>query len=114
MGSKLRKHPSVPDFVQLAGGERSGSKETVFTRASRRSSFNDEASREQAKHFRDISKSNREGGELSRWLNADMITRHTDEGQRDGRNLTVRQLLKVDDRMNYDELQANRYRRRKT
>lgn len=113
--SKLRKHPSVPDFIQLAGNERSGSKETAGTKASRRSSFRDEASLEQAKHFRAISNRNTDGGELSRWLNAEMITRRNDEGKVDGRNLTVRQLLKVDDRIgNYMELQGNRYRRHKT
>lgn len=115
-GSSLRKHPSVPEFTQLnigAGGNRAASKGSAQTQGtsasykSRRSSFNDEVSQEQAKRFRDSVSNQNQAGELSRWLNAEMISRREAEGSKD--RLTLRQLMKVDDRINTMDFHGKKY-----
>lgn len=108
----LTKYASVPDFqadsrvmsVSVASASQAGG-------ARKRGSFVDQAEIQAAKRFTQNGQSS--GGDIGKWLNGEMISRRQEESSlgagQSAHSMSLRQLMKVDDRINASNLKDKRY-----
>lgn len=104
----LRKNQSVPELASPAtstiGQNRLHSK--------KRGSFQDSASIKEAQRFSQLqgsSSTENSSSALSKWVSGERLQRHEDQTRNDATRLNLRQLMKLDDRVNIDEICSKNY-----
>merc|ERR1712224_769581 len=108
-GGGFARHTSVPDFAQT----RVTSVNVVSSvprKPKTRSSFEDHVDVSNAKRLTKIGQTS-QGGDLSKWLTGEMITRRQEESCKftAGSGMSLRQLMKLDDRIDPQHIKKKRY-----
>lgn len=106
--SFLRKNASVPELASPAAS-------TIAGRARKRGSFQDASSIKAAQRFSQLQSSSSStdsqtsGQLLSKWVSGERFARADELNREVGSTMNIRQLMKLDDRINIDEMSMKNY-----
>eukprot|EP00746_Dinoflagellata_sp_MGD_P017708 gnl/MRDRNA2_/MRDRNA2_140848_c0_seq1.p1 gnl/MRDRNA2_/MRDRNA2_140848_c0~~gnl/MRDRNA2_/MRDRNA2_140848_c0_seq1.p1 ORF type:complete len:261 (+),score=36.13 gnl/MRDRNA2_/MRDRNA2_140848_c0_seq1:97-879(+) len=104
----LRKNQSVPELASPAAS-------TIAGRSRKRGSFQDGASIKAAQRFSQLQSSSSStdtqtsGQLLSKWVSGERFARADESNREVGSTMNIRQLMKLDDRINIDEMSMKNY-----